>query len=110
MKELADQHRLPLREMEPLVKVAVDEGQLVRLSPEIVIIREAIELLRQSLTEHFRSSPTAGVGELRERWGITRKHALPIFEFFDKCGITVRSGETRLAGPRLAIPIREAST
>ena len=38
------------------------------------------------------------VGELREQWGITRKHAVPIFEFFDKCQITSRAGDLRSPG------------
>jgi selenocysteine-specific elongation factor len=108
LKELAEQHKLAERELEPLVQVAVDEGQLVRLSPQMVIDIVALESLRQSLAEHFQRSPTAKVGELREQWGITRKHAVPIFEFFDKCEITLRSGDQRSAGPRLSIPISEA--
>jgi selenocysteine-specific elongation factor len=109
LKELADQHKLALRDLEPLVQVAVDEGQLMRLAPQIVIDRDALESLRQSLAEHFQRCPTAKVGELREQWGITRKHAVPIFEFFDKCAITLREGDLRSAGPRLAFPIGEAS-
>jgi selenocysteine-specific elongation factor len=110
LKELAEQRKLAERDLEPLVQVAVDEGQLVRLSPQMVIDPEALESLRQSLVEHFQRSETAKVGELREQWGITRKHAVPIFEFFDKCEITVRSGDLRSAGPRLMIPLAGAST
>ena len=91
---------ITLKDLEPLVQVAVDEGQLVRLSPQMVIDREALESLRQRLVEHFSKSPTAKVGEIREQWGITRKHAVPIFEFFDECQITSRDGDLRSAGPR----------
>jgi hypothetical protein len=42
LKELAEQHNVSLRDLEPLVQVAVDEGQLVRLSPQMVIDRDAI--------------------------------------------------------------------
>jgi hypothetical protein len=49
------------------------------------------------------------VGELREQWKITRKHAVPIFEYFDECKITVRAGDLRSAGPRLSVPIGEAN-
>jgi selenocysteine-specific elongation factor len=108
LKELADQLKLTERDLEPLVQVAVDEGQLVRLTPQMVIDRDALEGLRQSLAEHFERSSTAKLGELREHWGITRKHAVPIFEYFDKAEITRREGDLRSIGPRLAIPIGEA--
>jgi selenocysteine-specific elongation factor len=110
LKELSDQHKLAERDLEPLVQVAVDEGALVRLAPQLVIDRHALDSLRRSLAEHFQRCPTAKVGELREHWGITRKHAVPIFEYFDKCQITLRDGDLRSAGPRLALPIGEAST
>jgi selenocysteine-specific elongation factor len=109
LKELAEQHKMPLRELEPLVQVGIDEGRLARLSPEMAIDIRAIESLRQSLAEHFQKQPTAKLGELREQWKITRKHAVPIFEFFDDCKVTVRAGDLRTAGPRLSFPIDEAN-
>ena len=90
--------------------MGVDDGQLVRLSPQMAIDRDALESLRQSLAEHFQRQPTAKVGELREQWGITRKHAVPIFEYFDDCKVTVRAGDLRSAGPRLSLPIGEANS
>jgi selenocysteine-specific elongation factor len=110
LKELAEQHKLSPRDLEPLVQVGVDDGRLVRLSPQMAIDREALEALRQSLAAHFQRQPTAKVGELREQWGITRKHAVPIFEYFDDCKVTVRGGDLRSAGPRLSVPIGEASS
>jgi selenocysteine-specific elongation factor len=110
LKELAELHKLSLRELEPLIQVGIDDGQLMRLSSEMVIDRDALELLRQSLAEHFQRQPTAKVGELREQWGITRKHAVPICEYFDECKATVRSGDERTAGPKLSIPLGEHST
>jgi selenocysteine-specific elongation factor len=106
-KELGERHQLLPRDLAPLLQIGVDDGQLVRLSPQMVIDREAIDALRQSLAGYFQQHPTAKVGELREQWGITRKHAVPIFEFFDECRITLRQGDLRTAGPRLNAPIGE---
>ena len=108
LKELAEQYKLSLRELEPLIQVGVDDGQLLRLSPEMAIDADAMEALRQSLVEHFERQPTAKLGELREQWGITRKHAVPIFEYFDERQITKREGDLRTPGPKLSIPIGEA--
>ncbi len=54
----------------------------------MVIDASAIEGLRRRLVEYFAKHTTAKVGELREQWGITRKHAVPIFEFFDERQVT----------------------
>jgi selenocysteine-specific elongation factor len=108
LKELAEQHKMSLRDLEPLVQVGIDENQLVKLSPQMAIDIRALESLRKSLAEHFQRQPTAKVGELREQWKITRKHAVPIFEYFDECQITMRAGDLRSAGPRLSFPFGEA--
>jgi selenocysteine-specific elongation factor len=110
LKEFAERHGYSLGDLEPIVQVAVDEGLLVRLSPQLAMDRVALEVLRQRLAEHFDKSPTAKVGEIREQWGITRKHAVPIFEFFDEAQITSRAGDVRSAGPRMSIPLGEAIT
>jgi selenocysteine-specific elongation factor len=109
LKEFGEKHAIAAKDLDPLVQVAVDEGRLVRLSPAMVIDPDAIEALRLRLLAHFAGHATAKVGELREQWGITRKHAVPIFEFFDRCRITLREGDLRSAGPRAAIPVAEAN-
>ena len=92
------------------MQVAVDEGQFVRLSSQIIMDRGALETLRKRLVDHFTKSSTAKVGEIREQWGITRKHAVPIFEYFDQCQITSRAGDVRSAGPRVSLPVDQANT
>jgi selenocysteine-specific elongation factor len=110
LKEFAELHGQALKDLESIVQVAIDEGQFVRLSPQIIMDRKALEALRLRLVDHFSKSPTAKVGEIREQWGITRKHAVPIFEFFDECQITSREGDLRSAGPRISLPVDEAIT
>jgi selenocysteine-specific elongation factor len=110
LKEFAERHALPLQDVEGVVQVAIDEGLLIRLTPQLTMDRAALESLRQKLAQHFEKSSTAKVGEIREQWGITRKHAVPIFEFFDERKITSRAGDIRSAGPRLQFPIDEAIT
>src|SRR5262249_54761565 len=63
LKELSEKHACPLKDLEPLVQVAIDEGRLIRLSPQIAIDRAALESLRRSLVDHFQKHSTAKVGE-----------------------------------------------
>ena len=109
-KELAERHQISLKELSPLLQVGADAGQLLRLSQQMSINRAAADSLRQSLADYFQHHQTAKVGELREQWGITRKHAVPIFEFFDEHQLTVRDGDLRTAGPRLLVSFDEANT
>jgi selenocysteine-specific elongation factor len=107
LNEFAERKGSSLRDLEPLVQVAIDQGRLDRLSPELVIDCDALENLRKSLTDYFGKHPAVRISEIREHWSMTRKHAIPIFEFFDRQQVTVRDGDLRLPGPRLNSPIHE---
>jgi selenocysteine-specific elongation factor len=41
------------------------------------------------------------VAEARERWGTSRKYALPLLARLDSTGVTRRRGDVRIAGRRL---------
>jgi selenocysteine-specific elongation factor len=56
---------------------------------------------------HLELRELAGGGEitparLRERTGLSRKHLIPLLEWADRQGWTLRRGDYRTAGPRLA--------
>jgi selenocysteine-specific elongation factor len=110
LKEFAEKHRFTMKDVEAIVQVGIDEGTMIRLSPQIVMAPGALEQLRRSLEVHFTESAKVKVGEMRERWGITRKHAVPIFEYFDARQITSRAGDERSAGPNITAPLNEAMT
>jgi selenocysteine-specific elongation factor len=109
LREFSEEHGFALADLEPIVQVAIDDGSLLRLTPQLTITPGAVETLRQRLVEYFQRHKTAKVSDVREYWGMTRKHAVPIFEYFDECGITVRDGDLRSAGPRISEPIDEVA-
>ena len=41
------------------------------------------------------------MSQLREAWGISRKFAVPLCEYYDAVEITVRQGDVRVPGPKL---------
>jgi selenocysteine-specific elongation factor len=108
LKEFATRQGCTLKDVEPLVELAVIERLLVRLSPDFAIEPAAVETLRTSLSGYFQDHPGVTISEMREYWGITRKHAVPLFEYFDRQQLTVRDGDLRTPGPRLHLPINEA--
>lgn len=110
LKEFAERHGYPIKDLEQIVQVGVDDGELIRLTPQMAITREALERLRIALVAYYQNHASATVGEIREYWGVTRKHAVPLFEFFDQQKVTIRNGDVRNAGPRLAQPLDEIVT
>jgi len=82
-----------------LIRAAVAEGRLVRISADIVVtpglVGRAEEILRA------RGSPSGiTVSAFREAMGTSRRFALPLLEFFDAAGITRRQGDVRVLRER----------
>jgi selenocysteine-specific elongation factor len=65
------------------------------------IHREALERVAAALQALFATRAEVAVGDFKDALGITRKHAIPLLEFFDSNGVTVRKGNGRMAGPAL---------
>ena len=77
-----------------LLQLLLREGRLVRVSPELIFHREAIQRLRELLAAHKGES--FAVPEFKEWTGISRKYAIPLLEFLDRERLTRREKERRL--------------
>jgi selenocysteine-specific elongation factor len=91
LEDLGDPHG------EDLVARLLFEGRLTQVSQELVYPAGRIEEARRRLVKHFESSDTLSVADAKELLGgISRKHIVPLLEFFDRQGWTRRAGDSRV--------------
>ncbi len=74
----------------------VDDGILVKITPEISMHREAYEKAKALLLDYFKTHPAISVATFKDLLGITRKHAIPYLEHFDAVKLTRRQGDERV--------------
>jgi selenocysteine-specific elongation factor len=75
-----------------LLHLQLRRGELVRVSDDLVWLPHQIHEIRRllgSLPEEFT------VAQFRDAVGLSRKYAVPLLEWADKEGLTVRKGDTR---------------
>lgn len=77
-----------------LLQMMLKDGRLVRVSPELVLHREAVERLKRMLAE--RRGRRFGVGEFKQWTGVSRKYAIPLLEYLDRERVTRREGNERV--------------
>ena len=78
--------------LEPdLVSLKVRTGELIRVAPGLVYLPEQVEQLR----EHMAELEEFTVAQFRDAAGLSRKYAVPILEWSDREGLTVRRGDVR---------------
>jgi selenocysteine-specific elongation factor len=54
--------------------------------------------LHQAMKDHFNIQSEMNVADFKRMSGLTRKFAIPVLEYCDKQGWTVRDGNVRLKG------------
>ena len=74
----------------------LQQGELIRVSENIVLSPGRITFLQSQLKESFPSGRTFTVPEFKELFGISRKYAIPFLEFLDRKRLTRRIGDKRV--------------
>jgi len=78
-----------------LQSLLVDRGEMVRLTPDVVLLEDAIqEAVRRLAAQHAESGPFSA-SEAKDLLGTTRKFAIPLLEYLDKQGWTRRREDRR---------------
>jgi selenocysteine-specific elongation factor len=79
----------------------VRKGSVARVGRDRYLDRHALDEILGRLKAVLAEQGDIGPGDLRDRLGLTRKFSIPLLEWLDGQGYTVRAGDVRRAGPRL---------
>jgi selenocysteine-specific elongation factor len=79
-----------------VLKLLAADRTAVRVSTEIWFDGAAVEGLRVRLVEHLRAHQQIDTQAFKDLVGATRKHVIPLAEYFDREKVTLRVGEKRV--------------
>jgi selenocysteine-specific elongation factor len=82
-----------------VIAALLQQGQLVRLPQDILLPPKVLSRVKSQLESLLRQNDTITVADAKDVWGVTRKHVIPLLEYFDSLGITARAGDVRRRGP-----------
>ncbi len=88
------------KELTERLNLLAEKGRIVKVSSDFYYHQEAVSQAREQLVKLLRSQGTASTQQLKDLWGLTRKHLIPFAEYFDAIRLTVRTAnsERRLRG------------
>ncbi|MEE9270392.1 MAG: selenocysteine-specific translation elongation factor [Candidatus Krumholzibacteria bacterium] len=78
-----------------------DGGSIQKIGEGTYVDSRALTECVQKLDEWFRGHAELAVSDFKDMFGVTRKHTIPLLEYFDSARMTVRKGNARVRGPRL---------
>jgi selenocysteine-specific elongation factor len=80
----------------PLLRHLERQGTVVRISQHRWANRSATTAAAAALRAELPIGAELPLSELKRVLGLTRKHLIPLLEYFDRTGVCVRRGEARL--------------
>ncbi len=101
VKEIADRLDCSLDAIASPIRFATEQRVLTDLGKGLLISTAVFESMLADLRALFDEQAEQSVTEIKDRWQVTRKHAIPLLEYCDQKHFTVRDGNVRRAGPLL---------
>ncbi|MFP6599321.1 MAG: selenocysteine-specific translation elongation factor [Deltaproteobacteria bacterium] len=98
-KNLADLVSVDLRKLNEIVSVLVERGAVIRVSPELVFSSEAVSQIESRLRDHLAEHGEVTAAGFRDLISASRKYSIPLLDYFDARGLTMRSGDVRRLRP-----------
>jgi len=82
-------------EADRLLKLLVEHEALVQVADDLLFHREAVERARKILASFIQKEGKLESVKFKYLLDTTRKFAIPLLDYFDRIGVTVRVGNTR---------------
>ena len=77
------------------LRFLVDTGEAIEVSAELVLASEAVTDARDVVIAVIREKGAATLSDFRERLGCSRRVLVPLLDYFDRLGLTLRNGDRR---------------
>ena len=82
-----------------LLALLGEEERVVEIAPTLYFDAEIAAEMKRRVVERLSETASVTMADLRDLLGTTRKFAVPIGEYLDRTGLTVRDGDARRLGP-----------
>ncbi len=83
-------------EKHELFQVLVSDRTLVRVRESLFFHAEALRTVQDRLVALLRDKKEIGPADFKDLFGVSRKYAIPLMEYFDAQRVTMRVGERRV--------------
>jgi selenocysteine-specific elongation factor len=95
LKELALELGVDAGRVLKVAGVLVLRGDLVKVSPDLFFAQGVIDDIRARLADRLRGEGEITAAGFRDLIGASRKYCIPLLDWFDRAGLTIRVGDVR---------------
>jgi selenocysteine-specific elongation factor len=95
LKEVEKQAGVPRNRLNEVIRLLEREGSVVRVANDMYFLTSSIDHLRTTLKKFLTEKGEMTAASFRDLIGSSRKYTIPLLEYFDRDGLTIRIGDIR---------------
>lgn len=95
LKALGETLAMDKGKLLPLLRAMEKQREIVAVASDLYFAADVVDRLRADLARDLAGGATLTTAAFRDQYGTSRKYAIPLLEYFDRQGVTVRMGEVR---------------
>ncbi len=95
VKDLADGLGVDAKKITTVAGVLVERGELVRVAADLYYARGTIDEVEARLREFLAREGEITAAGFRDLISASRKYCIPLLDYFDRAGTTIRVGDVR---------------
>ncbi len=95
-KELEEVLQGYRRDASEVMAYLEEDGQIVKVAEGVYFSRSGLDLAWQMIDQYFTENKELTLAQARDIWGTSRRHTLPLLEYFDRMKYTKRIGDNRI--------------
>ena len=95
LKEIEKQAGVPRSRLIEVIRLLERDGSVVRITTDMYFLASSVEQLKETLRKFLTEKGEMTAASFRDLIGSSRKYTIPLLEFFDRDGLTIRIGDIR---------------
>lgn len=92
IKELAEVHHCSM----DILHALINSGEVIRIDSDFAYHKDAVESVKNKVIDFIKQKKELDVNSFKNILNVSRKYAIPLLEYLDKTGVTVRKGNIRV--------------
>ena len=95
LKEMEKVLRVERPKLNEVIRVMERQEQIVRVTTELYYLKDSIDRIKADLYSYFENHEEMSAATFRDILQSSRKYTIPVLEYFDRTGVTMRVGDVR---------------
>jgi selenocysteine-specific elongation factor len=95
LKEIEKQFGVSRNKLTEVIRLLERDGSVIRITTDLYYLSSTVDQVRAVLKKYLSDKGEISAASFRDLINSSRKYTIPLLEYFDREGVTLRIGDVR---------------